>query len=313
MTDINFKVIRPITIDSSILTSTNATDSTAEYSSATTYAANDLVKVTGTAGGAASATYKIYESQVGSNTGNDPTTDSGTNWSEVSSTNDYKMFDAIPQDQTSRADSLAVTITPGETANAIAFVNTQAEEAVISITSIKGGGTVYSDTVSLIDDSQIGDWYEFFFEPVRYLGDYALTGLPTYDDVVITVTLNLTGGTVLCGALVLGQFAEIGWLQHGSSFGLVDYSTTSVDANGRFTITAGNYSKRVSASVTCETRLWSGVQAIFYDLRNLPVVWIGDETVPGSVVYGYYREFQINVSNPTLTNITMTIQGLTAT
>lgn len=307
------KVIRPVTVDSTKLTSTNATDSTAEYSSATTYADGDLVKVTGTAGGAASATYKIYESQLGSNQGNDPTIDSGTNWVEVSSVNEYKMWDSVPQDQTSRADSLTVVVTPGEAINAIAFINTVATSVQITITSAVGGGTVYSATQSLIDTTMVGDWYDYFFEPIRRYGDFAITGLPQYSDCVITLTFTETGGNVLVGACVLGQFAELGTLEHGSQFGLTDYSTTSVDANGRFTITPGNYSKRWSVTVACETRLWSGVQGIFFDLRNTPVVWIGDEDVPGSIVYGYYREFQINVTNPALTMISLQVQGLTAT
>lgn len=312
MSNENFKVIRPVTITSAKLTSTNATDSTAEYSSATTYADGDMVKVTGTSGGAATAANKIYESQTGSNTGNDPTTDT-VNWSEVSSTNPYKMFDAIPQDQTTRADTLAVSVTPGSVSNSLAFVNVEASEAVVSISSAKGDGVVYSQTHSLVDDSMIGDWYEFFFEPVRYIGDYAITDLPAYDDCVISVTFNLTGGTVKVGAMVTGQFADLGWLEHGSSFGLIDYSTTTVDAQGRFTITSGNYSKRVNATVICETRMWSGVQATFFDLRNTPVVWVGDSSVPGSVLYGYYREFLLSVDNPALTRIDLTIQGLTAT
>jgi hypothetical protein len=56
----------------------------------TTYADGDRVIVT-------TGYHKIYESQQAANTGNDPTTDDGTWWLEVSSTNRWKMFDAIVQ------------------------------------------------------------------------------------------------------------------------------------------------------------------------------------------------------------------------
>jgi hypothetical protein len=52
----------------------------------TTYADGDRVIVT------TPNIHKIYESQQAANTGNDPTTDDGTWWLEVSSTNRWKLF-----------------------------------------------------------------------------------------------------------------------------------------------------------------------------------------------------------------------------
>lgn len=311
-TDPNAKVVKPITINEARLTSTNVTDSTTEWTPGGSFDTGETCKVTTTANGAASATNKIYTSQTDSNSGNDPTTDT-VNWEETSSTNDWKMFDTVPQDQSSRADNISVVVTPGVVANSFALINVQATEAVVSITSAQGGGTVYSETHSLIDASQITNWYEFFFEPITYVTDYTYTGLPTYSDCVITFTLNQTGGTALCGALIFGTYADLGWTQHGSAYGLIDYSTISIDSSGRFTINEGNYSKRANASIYCETRVWSSVQKVFHELRNTPAVWIGDENVPGTIIYGFYREYIINIDNPELTRIELTITGLTAT
>ena len=306
------KVIRPVTITEAMLTSTNVTDSTAEYSSATTYAVDDLVKVTSTAGGASADTNKIYKSKTGSNTGNDPVTDT-TNWEEVSSTNDWKMFDQVPQDQSSRAETMTIVLTPGQTINSFSLINVEAEQVVISATSAEGGGTVYNQTYGLIDDSLIGDWYEYFFEPAAYQSDFVVTDLPVYPDIVVTITITNTGGTVLVGALIIGQAAEIGSAAIGTQFGLTDYSTVNIDANGRFTIVPSTYSKRVELLVDCETRLWSGIQSVFHDLRNQAVVWVADESLKGSVLYGYYRNFTILVGSPALTRVRVTLQGLTAT
>lgn len=309
--DTRCKVIRPITVDSSKLTASDLVDATTEWTAGAAFTAGQTCKVTTTANGAASATNKIYTAQ-GATTGDDPTTDDGTNWEETSSTNVYKMWDNVPQDRSSKAETITVTVTPGSVVNAVAFINTDATSVDVSISSAMGGGVVYSASISLIDETMIGDWYEFFFEPVRKYGDYAVFGLPTFTDAVITLTFNQPGGTVYVGACVLGQFAELGAMENGSQFGLIDYSTTTIDAAGRFTINPGNYSKRWSATIMCETRLWSGVQGVFHDLRNTPVVWVGDEDVPGSVVYGFYREFGITVDEA-LTSISVVVQGLTAT
>jgi len=93
-------IIKPVTVTNDILTSSNVTeDDHNEWSSATTYADGDNVIVIGT-------THKVYESLVGSNTNNDPTTDDGTNWLELGATNRWKAFDQKIADQVSNTDSI---------------------------------------------------------------------------------------------------------------------------------------------------------------------------------------------------------------
>lgn len=52
----------------------------------------------------------IYESQVGSNTGNFPPDDDGTNWVKVSASNRWKMFDDYMSSQTENIDKISVKI-----------------------------------------------------------------------------------------------------------------------------------------------------------------------------------------------------------
>ena len=76
------KLIRPETVTDTIFQSSDVPEN--DYSAwlvGTTYADGDRVIVT------TPNIHKIYESQQGANTGNDPTTDDGTWWVEVSSTN----------------------------------------------------------------------------------------------------------------------------------------------------------------------------------------------------------------------------------
>lgn len=309
LSEYNFKAIRPITIDSSILSSTNATDATAEYASATTYADGDQVKVTTTSGGAATATFKIYESQVGSNQGNDPTTDSGTNWVEVSSTNPYKMFDNIPQDQTQVSGGIDVTITPGEGVNSLALINLTAETVDITVTSLSGGGTVYSETINLSDTTKISSWYEFFFEDALYYSNDVKLDIPYFSDCVITVNINGTG-TVGCGALIIGKQATLGWTQHGSDFGYVDYSAIDIDADGRFSITTGDFSKRQTLRVDLLVDHWNGIEKALFALRNTPAVWVAEESYKSAIIFGFLREFDIKLSNPALARAEIDLIGL---
>jgi len=303
------KIIRPATIGDSELTASNVAETDeAEYSSATTYADGDLVMVTGTAGGAATATHKIYESQAGSNTGNDPTTDDGTYWTVVSSTNRFKMFDNIVQDQTIRAGGIDVTVTTGTVVNSIGFFNVDAASIQI-IMDDPTDGVVYNQTFDLISTSGIQDWYAYFFEPIVRTTEIAVTGLPPYSTADIQMIFSDTG-IAKCGICAIGQQADIGLSQHGMSLSIIDYSVKSTDASGRVTITPGDYVDTVEVDVVLNTDQIGTVKDVLTDIRTEPVVWIPEDDNSAYLVFGYYREFDVIVSNPTLSRCSLEIEGL---
>jgi len=303
------KIIRPATIGDSELTASNVAETDeAEYSSATTYADGALVMVTGTAGGAATATHKIYESQAGSNTGNDPTTDDGTYWTVVSSTNRFKMFDNIVQDQTIRAGGIDVTVTTGTVVNSIGFFNVDAASIQI-IMDDPTDGVVYNQTFDLISTSGIQDWYAYFFEPIVRTTEIAVTGLPPYSTADIQMIFSDTG-IAKCGICAIGQQADIGLSQHGMSLSIIDYSVKSTDASGRVTITPGDYVDTVEVDVVLNTDQIGTVKDVLTDIRTEPVVWIPEDDNSAYLVFGYYREFDVIVSNPTLSRCSLEIEGL---
>ena len=303
------KIIRPEAITDSILQSTDVTEADeAEWASGTTYADAALVMVTGTGGGAATATHKIYESQQGSNTGNDPTIDDGTYWLEVSSTNAWKMFDLIVQDQTERSGGIEVVLQPSAVVNSMAFINVYAASITIVVDD-PTDGEVYNQTFSLISDSGIQDWYAYFFEPIIRNDRLAVTDMPPYSGTDITVTFTETG-TAKCGALVMGQYADLGYSQHGAGFSILDYSTKTTDANGRVTITPGPYTNKMDIDVIIDTDQFPRINRTLTDIRTTPVVWIAQDNNPGAIVYGYYRQFDVILSNPTTSTCSLDIEGL---
>ncbi len=303
------KIIRPETVTDSILqSSTVAETDQAEWASGTTYADGDLVMVTSTAGGAATATHKIYESQAGSNTGNDPTTDDGTNWTEVSSTNRFKMFDSIVQDQTTKAGGFNVVLQSPNVINAIGLINVDTASITIEVVdSVEG--TVYDETFNMVSDSGITDWYAYFFEPIVRDDRLAVIGLPPYAGADITVTFTDTG-TAKCGACVIGQFSDLGLSQHGMNLSIIDYSTKTTDTSGRVTITPGAFSDKMEVDVVLDTSTFKQVKDVLTDVRTTPCVWVAEDGNRGSIIYGYYREFDIILSNPTLSRCALEIEGL---
>lgn len=303
------KLIRPETVTDSVLqSSTVAETDEAEWASGTTYALNDLVMVTGTGGGAATATHKIYQSAQGSNTGNDPTIDDGTYWTEVSSTNRFKMFDSIVQDQTVKAGGFEVVLQSAAVINSVGFVNVDTASITVQVDDATEG-TVYNQTFNMVSDSGIQDWYAYFFEPIVRDDRLAVTDLPPYAGADITITFTDTG-TAKCGVCVIGSFANLGLSQHGMNLSIIDYSTKTTDSTGRVTITPGAYSDIMEVDVVLDTSAFKQAKDVLTDVRTTPCVWIAEDDNRGSIIFGYYREFDIILTNPTLSRCALEIEGL---
>lgn len=297
------KLIRPETVTDTIFQSSDVPE--ADYSAwlvGTTYALADRVIVT------TPNIHKIYESQQGANTGNDPTTDDGTYWLEVSSTNRWKLFNGIVQEQTVQAGGMEYVLQSPTVINSLALINVDCAEVTVTVDDATEG-QVYNQTFSLISDSGIQDWYAYFFEPIVRDDRLAILNLPPYANADITVTFTDTG-TAKCGALIIGQFADLGFSQHGASFSIIDYSTKTTDSQGRVTITDGPYANKLDVDVILDTAVFGTVRNILADLRTTPCAWIAEENNRNSIVYGYYREFDIILSNPTTSRCSLEIEGL---
>jgi hypothetical protein len=304
------KVIKSNTVTPTTLTATDVPENDAsEWDSSTNYHVGNQAMVTTTANGAATATHKIYVS-VHSQSNNDPTIDDGTNWTVVSSTNRFKMFNDVVQEQTTQSNIIDVTITPAVVTTSLAAVNVDCASITVVVTD-PSEGIVYNQTFSMTSYSGITNWYDYFFTAIDRKQELSILGLPPYSQADIDVTFNDSGETAKVGALVLGTSATIGDSQYGASFGIIDYSLKSVDAQGRTTVTAGTYSDEADIDVVIETGRFAEVKKILTDLRTTPSVWIAEDNTEGTIIYGYYREFDVLLTGPVVSMCTLSIEGLT--
>jgi len=298
------KVIKSQAVTDTTLTATDVPENDyAAWAVGTTYADGDRVIVT------TPNIHTIYESQQGSNVGNNPTTDDGTWWTAVSSTNAWKMFNNVIQEQTIQTDGIDVTLEQSQVVTALSAVNVDCESIDVIITD-PTDGEIFNQNYPMISYSGITNWYDYFFLPIERKSDLAVIGLPPYVTASINVVFN-GSGDIKVGALVLGTALTIGDSQYGASFGIIDYSTKSVDSQGRTTITEGTYSDEADIDVVIQTSRFGEVKKILTDLRNQPTVWVPSEETDGTLIYGYYREFEVLYSGPVVAMCTLSIEGLT--
>ena len=296
------KVIKPVSVTDAMIVSSNAIETYSLWSAGTTYAKDAKVDH-GT---------QYFNSLVNSNTGNNPNT-SPTFWQLLGPDNKHAMFDGQISTATTKAASpLIVTIAVG-IVNSIALLGLIGK--TVSVVMRDGGASppVYSRTIDL-EGSIILDWYMYFFEPFEQLSEVVLTDLPPYSGGQITMTLS-SGGAVAIGELLVGTVYALGdkALEHGATIGIIDYSRKDTDPDtGLTTFVERAYSKRMSGQFLIENGNISGIQKILSSIRAVPSVFIGSEDTEYSalIVYGFYRDFSIDIAYPTHSFCRVEVEGL---
>lgn len=283
-----------------MLLSTNATESVAAWNSATTYAKDAEVNYNNS----------IYVSLQAGNLNKTPTTEP-TWWIRKSANNTYSMFDEFVNTQTTRTSPLTVEVDPGGMFNSAAFFNLAGIKTLHLVVKDGSGGTTVYDKTFNLDDTIIVDWYMYFFEPYDLRSDFIVQDLPPYINAVITATFS-GDAAVYVGNMVFGNFYLLGGTQYGVTTGIRDYSTKNTNTFGITTFTQRAFSKRMEANIFVENADLRFIQKLLQDLRATPSVWIGSDADGYDVlsVYGYYRDFNIEIPYPNNSFCRLEVEGL---
>ena len=301
------KIIRPLAIDDAIFNSSNMAENDHNvWDVGTSYSLGDRVIVI--------STHSIYESALAganTNTGNDPTTDTdGTNWIKVGATNKWKPFDNTLNDKATNASSMTFSLVPSALVNALAAFEVSADSVQIVVTD-PTDGIVYDTTLNLNDNTNVTDWYTYFYEPIVSASEFLLTNLPAYSAATIDVTYTVASGNVQLGEMVLGQMQTLAVSLYNSRVGIQDYSRKDRDAFGNANIVQRAFNDLLDLSFVLDTNKVRTLQRSLSSLRATPVVWFGiEDTSVATLVYGYYRDFNINLSNHNKSFGSITIEGL---
>lgn len=292
------KLIRPNAISDAALVSSSVSETDhPAWSSVTTYALGAHV-IKG---------HRIWESVQATNLNHDPQTAGVAWWVDIGPTNRWAMFDEKVGTLTTAATSLSVTLFPGRI-DAIALLQVVASTA--TITMHIGAVEVYTRTISMIDDSIVTDWFGYFFEPIRPKDYVLLTDLPVYGEATITITLSKPSGDVSCGMCIVGQQSDIGGTLRSPSLGINDYSKKTIDDFGNTTLVERSFSKRMSAKLVLNNTDVDRVHAVLSAVRAVPVVWIGSSNYSSMLVFGFFRDFEIDIAYLTFSYCTLNIEGM---
>jgi len=305
------RVLIPFTFtDSNLISTTIAENDYAQWSSVTSYVVGDKVIST--------TTHRIYEALQAS-TNVDPTTDTSDPpyWLDIGATNRWKAFDQKISDPVTVADGVnTIEYTLGAfgiPSNSVTLFGLKGRSASLVVTDATDG-EVYNQEISLIDNALVNDWFTYFFEPARVKSEAIFEGIPPYANAEYDITVeDATDAEPELGQIVLGQEYELGETNYGTSVSIEDFSRKERDDFGNAILVERPFAKLIDFDFIVNTNEVRRTAILLETVRATPAVYYaGPDTERfGTTVYGFFRNFSINLDGPAISNVTLEVEGLT--
>ena len=256
------------------------------------------------------STHKVYESLQNGNLNNNPVT-ATTWWIEVGPTNRWKCFDTSNSTQTAKANSITYTLRPGQAVNSIGILNVSNATSVRIRLVDPVYGTVYDQTASFTPEPLASTWWAWFFGQKRAPSQFVTTGLPSYPNADLIV--DLTGNASLAvGVIMFGQQQSFSLgVKLGARVGIQDYSRKETNEFGDTTLVVRAFAKRAVFEVLLDSAEVDPLQNYLASIRAVPCLWVGTSEFESTVVFGFYKNFDILLSYPNYADCNLELEGLT--
>ena len=135
--------------------------------------------------------------------------------------------------------------------------------------------------------------------------------LPAYEGATLSVAISsYDSSDARCGVLCAENLKNIGYAEYGAKIGTIDYSVREVDDFGNYNILERKKVKSATFPVAIETNRVADVQKLLDSLSTIPTVYIGDDAMEATIVIGYFRTWDINISSPTISEMEIEIEGV---
>ncbi len=164
---------------------------------------------------------------------------------------------------------------------------------IVWFDSISLSKTLYSETITLSGDT----------EAVKLDVTSSATG-------ILTLNVNKSGAPG-CGEIVIGTATDIGTTLKNMTISMMDFSTKSEDEWGDQYITVGDYAWRASYDLMIANASIETVYNFLALYKSDPLVWVADTTYTATMVYGYFRDFDIVIAYPNYSDCAIEVEGLT--
>ena len=300
-------IVPRIPITTAMITSSSVTD-VADYDESNSYSAGNMVKDP--------TTFVQYESQIGSNLGNDPTTDDGTYWLAVGYPNSRRMFDGAlganaTYGKTEKATSIVVVLEIDTLFTSVGVFGV--EGASVTLEIVEDSQTIYDETVSMVRTDDVENVWDYMFTEPEYKTAYVFASVPGFSGTIVTLTISAPGSTARIGEAIFGYGRKIGETLAGSGPLIKDYSIKEANDFGEYTIVERAYSRGANMVVGINPQDTDRITRILEENRATICLFYPDSDMEhyGLTVVGFYRSFEPGLIHRGIVPVTIPIEGIT--
>ncbi|PHS48752.1 MAG: hypothetical protein COB05_04380 [Marinobacter sp.] len=229
-------------------------------------------------------------------------------WLDLGVVNRFRGFDGKVATQMVGGQTMAVTISPARVISGVGVFNVEARRLRVEILDDAGLVVWDSGDRSLIDAAFAG---EDESDPIAQIPDYVITGFPFSGGQSLRIILSGDGsGSTKVGQIIAGTVREIGDSLFGARVGILDFSRKERDVFGDFDITERRFSNRAELPVSIRTSNIAYVQRVLADVRATPVAYVAAESQRETIIYGFFRSFDIVLDGPVWSECVIEVEGL---
>jgi len=250
--------------------------------------------------------HKIFE-WIDTNNGNELPTETSKRWANKGATNAYKMIDEFLNTQTKIEDELVFELDVSYV-NVLGFFRCEAKRVKVEIIVDKRVVSVYER--DLIKDS-ITNIYEYLGNDLEFVNDFVIRlGFQLYN-AKAKITLTRQNNTVKLGRVTKGMIDYVGDTLWGVKNTFLDFSYIQRDENfGTVNMIRGNWAKRADVSVVVDTAKYDLVMSKINKILGKETIFIIVEKFEMLMIYGFLKEHETILKNPSKSYIDLTIEGM---
>ena len=246
--------------------------------------------------------HRMYKSLQNSNIGYIPgAAGNDTWWLDWGATEKWSPFDGATGSQAEAPDQVTYELyLPGESVDSVTLLNIECASTQVIMKNGHDGATVKTwNETTLVDGLFVSDVVATDFDPA-------------IANPHLLISIDYAGSTAKIGEIVVGLKESIGSTLFNPSVGITDYSIKEVDAFGNYTILERAYSKRLSCETRVQNTQLDAVYNVLAENRAKAAVWVGSEDYPSMIVYGFYKDFSIEIPYEKLgySICTLEVEGL---
>ena len=230
-------------------------------------------------------------------------------WLRLGFTNRWRMFRDGQDSKTIDDGGISVSIQTDGLINAVGVLGVSG--LTINVKMIDSTeGTVYDATKNIIE-FVVDNWYDYYFAPYDTREDFIFSDMPPYSGSEIQINIEGVNeyATVGAGRVIIGRQRDLGVTDHGTAISSLDYSIRERDGFGNIVLVPRRNVKLIDYSVTIESNRVDFATRILSQIAATPVLYIGSPVYGSTLVFGLYRDFSVNISTPTLSNCTLSVEG----